>query len=80
MTLLLQHRSVTRYSCLHGRTRTQIVTKIERDYHEDALRLQTIEKWSVRFRAGQETVEDDERAGRSLQNDMDSGFLRFLDK
>jgi hypothetical protein len=79
MIHLIQQRSVTRYYCLHGRTRAQIVTKLEQDYHQDALRLRAIEKWSVRFRAGRETVEDDERAGRPLQNDMGSGFLRFLD-
>jgi hypothetical protein len=75
MTLLLQQRSVTRYYCLHARAKAQIGTKLEQNYHQDALHLQDIKEWSVRFRAGRETVEDDERAGKPLQNDM--GFFGF---
>jgi hypothetical protein len=61
MTLLLQQRSVIRYYCLRGKTNAQIVTKLEQVYHQDALRFRTVEKWAARFRAGHETVEDDEK-------------------
>jgi hypothetical protein len=56
-----------------------MVAKLEQNYHQDALRLQAIKKWSMRFRAGRETVGDDEKAERLLRNDMGSGLLRFLD-
>jgi transposase len=80
MTLLSQHRSVIRYYCLRGKTNTQIVTKLEQGYHQDALRLRTVEKWAARFQAGRETVEDDERSGRPSQNDLGHAVMRFLEK
>jgi hypothetical protein len=80
MTLLLQQRSVIRCYCLRGKANAQIVTKLEQGYHQDALRLRTVEKWAARFRAGRETVEDDERLGRPPQNDLDDAVLRFLEK
>jgi hypothetical protein len=58
----------------------QIVTKLEQGYRHNALRLRAVEKWAVRFRAGWETVEDDERPKRPPQNDLDDAILRFLEK
>jgi hypothetical protein len=58
----------------------QIVTRLEQGYHRDALRLRAVEKWAVRFRAGQKTVDDDERPGRPPQNDLGDAVLRFLEK
>jgi hypothetical protein len=34
----------------------------------------------MRFRAGRETVEDDERPGRRPQNDLGDAVLRFLER
>jgi hypothetical protein len=78
MTLLFQQRFVIRYHCLREKTKTQIVTKLEQGYHQDALRLQAIEKWAARFRARWETVEDDERPGMPHQNDFCDTVLRFV--
>jgi hypothetical protein len=58
----------------------QIVTKLEQGYHHNALRLRVVEKLAVRFRASRETVEDDERPGKHLQNDLGDEVLRFLKK
>jgi hypothetical protein len=58
----------------------QIVTKLEPGYHQDALRLRYVEKWAARFRAGRETVEDDESPGRPPQNGHGDAVLRFLEK
>jgi hypothetical protein len=80
MTLQFQQRSVIRYYCLHGNTNAQIVTKLEQDYHQDALRLRDVEKWAARFRAGRETVEDDERPGMPPQNDLGDAVLKFIEK
>jgi hypothetical protein len=80
MTVLFQHRSVIRYYCLRGKINAQIVTKLEQDYHQDTLRLRAVENWETRFRAGRETVEDDERPGRPPQNDLGDAVLRFHEK
>jgi hypothetical protein len=80
MIILFQQRSVIRYYCLRGKTNAQIVTKLEPGYHQDALRLRALEKWAASFRAGRETVEDDERPERSPQNDLGDAMLRFLEK
>jgi hypothetical protein len=80
MTLLFEQRSVIRYYCLHRKTNPQIVIKLEQGYHQDALRLRAVEKWAARFRAGQKTVEDDERPERPSQNDLGDTVLRFLEK
>jgi hypothetical protein len=80
MTILFQQRTVIRYYFLHRKTNAQIVTKLEQGYHSDALPLRTVEKWAARFRAGRETVEDDESPGRSLQNDLGDSVLRFVEK
>jgi hypothetical protein len=55
----------------------QVVTKLEQGYQEDALRLRAVETWAARFRAGRETVEDDERPGRYPRNDLGDTVLRF---
>jgi hypothetical protein len=80
MTLLFQQRSVIRYYCLRGKTNIQIVTKLKQSYYQDALRLQVVEKWAARFRAGQETIKDDERPARPPQNDLGDAVPRFLEK
>jgi hypothetical protein len=80
MTLLFQQRSVIRYYCLRGKTNPQIVTKLEQGYHQDAMRLQAVEKWAARFRAGRKTVEEEERPGRPPHNDLGDVVLRFLEK
>jgi hypothetical protein len=80
MSVLFQQRFVIPYYCLRGETKAQIVSKLEERYHQDALRLRAVEKWPVRFRAGRETVEDDERPGRPSQNDFGDAVLRFLEK
>jgi hypothetical protein len=67
-----------RYDCFRGKTKAQIVTKLEQGHHQDALRLRSVEKWAARFRAGRKTVEDDERPGRPPQNDLGDAVLRFL--
>jgi hypothetical protein len=59
---------------------SQIVTKLEQGYHQDALRLRTAEEWAARLRAGRETVADDERPGRPPQNNLDDAVLRFHEK
>jgi hypothetical protein len=78
MTLLFQQRSVIPYYCLRGKTNAQIVTKLEQGYHQDAERLRTVEKWGARFRAGRETVEDDERLGNPLRTILVMQFSDFL--
>jgi histone-lysine N-methyltransferase SETMAR len=80
MTFLSQQRSVIRYYCLRGKTNAQIVTKLEQGYHQDALSLRAVENWAATFRAGRETVEDDEGLGRHPQNDLGDAVLRFLRK
>jgi hypothetical protein len=80
MTFLFQQRSVIRYYCLRGKTNAQIVTKLEQGYHQDALHLRAAEKWAARFRAGRESVEDDEMPGMRHQNDFGDAVLRFLEK
>jgi hypothetical protein len=80
MTLLFQHQSVKRYYCLRGKRNAQIVTKLEQGYHQDAPRLRTVENWAARFRAGLETVEDDEKPGRDPQNNLGDTVLRFFEK
>jgi hypothetical protein len=80
MTLLFQQRSVIPYYCLRGKTNAQIATKLEQDYHQHALHLRAVDKWAARFRAGRETVEDDERPGRHPQNDLGDAVLRFVEK
>jgi hypothetical protein len=80
MILLFQQRSVIRYYCLCGKTNAQIVTKLGQGYYQDALHLRAIEKWAARFRAGPETVEDDERPERPPHNDLDDAVLRFLER
>jgi hypothetical protein len=67
MTLLLQRRSVIRCYCLRGKPDAHIVTRLEQSYHQDASCLRAVEKWSARFRAGREAVEDDERPERPLR-------------
>jgi hypothetical protein len=56
------------------------LTKLAQGYHQDALRLRVVEKCAARFRAGRETVEDDERPGRPPQNDLGDAVFRFLEK
>jgi hypothetical protein len=56
----------------------QIVTKLEQGYRQDALGLWAVEKWAVRFRAGLETVEDDEMPGRPLSTILVMQFSDFL--
>jgi hypothetical protein len=80
MTLLFQQRSVIQHYCLREKTKAQIVTKLEQGHHQDALRFRAIEKWAGRFRAGWETVEDDERPGRPHQNDFCDAVLRFVER
>jgi hypothetical protein len=80
MTLLLQQRSAIQHYCLHRKANAQIVTKLEQGHDQDALRLQAVEKWAVRFRAGRETIKDDERPGRPPQNDLGDAVLRVLEK
>jgi hypothetical protein len=80
MTLLFQQRSAIRYYCLRGKTSAQIVTKLEQGYHQDALHLRAVEKWAARFRAGRETVEDDEKPERHPQTNLGDAVLRFLEK
>jgi hypothetical protein len=80
MTLLFQQRSVIRYYCRRWKTKAQIVTKLEQGYRQDALSLRAVKKLAARFRAGRETVEDDERPGRPPQNDLRDAILRFLEK
>jgi hypothetical protein len=53
---------------------------LEQGYHQDVLSLRAAEKWAARFRAGRETVEDDERPERPPQNDLGDAGLRFLEK
>jgi hypothetical protein len=71
---------VIRYYFLRGKTNAQIVIKLEPGYHQDALHLRAVEKWAAIFRAGRETVEDDERPERPPQNDLGDAVLRFLEK
>jgi hypothetical protein len=80
MSVLFQQRSVIRYYCLRGKTNIQIVTKLVQGYHQDALHLRAVQKWAARFGAGRETVEDNEKPGRSPQNDLGDAVLRFLEK
>jgi hypothetical protein len=44
------------------------------------LRLRAVEKWAAKFRAGWETVEDDEKPERPPQNDLGDIVLRFLEE
>jgi hypothetical protein len=44
------------------------------------LRLRAVQKWAAKFRAGWETVENDERPGRPTQNDLGYAVLSFLEK
>jgi hypothetical protein len=78
MTLLFQQRSVIRYYCLRGKTNAQIVIKLEQNDRHNALGLRAVEKWAARFRAGRETVEDDERPGRPLRTILVMQFSDFL--
>jgi hypothetical protein len=80
MIVLFRQRSMIRYYCLRGKTNSHIVTKLEQGYHQDALRLRAVEKWAARFRAGRETVKDEERPGTPSQNDLGDAVLRFLEK
>jgi hypothetical protein len=80
MTLLSQQRAVIRYHCLHSKTKAQIVTKLDKGCHEDALRLRAVEKWVARFRAGREIVEDDESLERPPQDHFGDAVLRYLEK
>jgi transposase len=80
MALLFQQRSVIRYYCLRGKTNTQIVTKLEQGYHQEAVHLRAVKKWKARFRAARETVKNDKRPGRPPQNNLGDAVLRFLEK
>jgi hypothetical protein len=80
MTILFQQRSVIRRYCLRGKTNTKIVTKLEQGYSQDALHLRALEKWTARFRAIRETVEDGESPGRLPDNDLGDAVLTFHEK
>jgi hypothetical protein len=57
-----------------------ILAKLQLAYHEDALCLRVVEKWIARFRAGQETVDDETWPGRPASSDLSEAILRFLEK
>jgi histone-lysine N-methyltransferase SETMAR len=80
MSLLLQQRSVVRYYCLRLKSNREILAKLQLAYHEDALCLRAVEKWAARFRAGQETVDDETRPGRPAISDLSEAILQFLER
>jgi hypothetical protein len=79
MSLLMQQRSVIRYFVLCQKSNQQIGAKLAKGYGEDALCLRALQKWAVRFCAGKENVEHDERSGRPPQTDIrdDECDVRF---
>jgi hypothetical protein len=80
MFLNVQQRSVIRYDCLREYNNQSIHTEFCCVYHEAAFYPQAVEKWAVRFRWGQETVEDDSRPGRPPKGDLGDAVLPYLDK
>jgi hypothetical protein len=80
MSLLLQQRSIIRYFVIRGKLNQQIAAKLAKGDGLDALCLRAVQKWVVRFRAGQHDVENDDRSGRSPQTDLCDAVLRFLEK
>jgi hypothetical protein len=80
MSLLLQKRSAIRYLVLRGKSNQQIAAKFAKGYGLDALCLRAIQKWVVRFRAGQHDIENDDRSGRRPQTDLCDAVVRFLEK
>jgi transposase len=77
--LKIQQRSVIRYYCLRGKTTSQISASLAKGYGRVALRMRAVENWAARFRDGQETVEDDDRAGRPPKTDFGKAVLQFLE-
>jgi hypothetical protein len=75
MPLILQQRSVIRYLCLREKTNAQIASKLEMVYHGEALRIMAVERQAMRFRRGQETVEDDVRFGKPSNTDCAEAIL-----
>jgi hypothetical protein len=80
MSLLLQQRFIIRCFVLRGESNQQIAAKLAKAYGLDALCLRALQKWAVRFRAGQHDVEDDDRSGRPRQTDLCDAVLRFPEK
>jgi hypothetical protein len=80
MSLLLQQRSIVRYFVLRGKSNQQITAKLAKGYGRDALCLRAVEKWAVRFHAGQHDVEDDDRSGQPLKRIFAILFSVFLRK
>jgi transposase len=80
MELKIQRRSVIRYYCLRGKTNSQICASLTKRDGRDALRMRAVVKWAARFRDGQETLEDDDRAGRPPKTDFSKAVLQFLEK
>jgi hypothetical protein len=71
---------VTRYFVLCQKSNRQIAAKLAKSYGQDAPCLRVVQKWAVRFRAGQKNVEVDEKSGKPPQTDIRDVILRFLEK
>jgi hypothetical protein len=64
--------------CLRGKTSARIVLKRKGAYHRDKLRLRAPDEWAARFRAGLETLENDERPGNLLRTILVVQFSDLL--
>ena len=60
----VQQRSVIRFMVMQNKTPKSIHEELQTTLGEAALAYSTVKKWAALFKAGRESVEDDERSGR----------------
>ena len=60
------HRGVIRYLSKKGLTTKKIYTDVISTLGDDAPALSTVKKWAVEYKRRRESLEDDQRSGRSF--------------
>jgi len=63
-----------------GKSASEIEVILEKHYGAGALKLPTVYKWMQRFACGQESVKDNDRSGRPLDEEITNSIQKELDE
>ena len=75
-----EFRSVIHYCFLREMNAKDIFAEMKSAYKGNTPGESTIYKWLKRFKEGRETLDDDPRSGRPINNDENEAILRILEE